>query len=275
MLVLLGPPFSGTEDDYARLAAATGLLAYDLKTRVKPGAWGVVRALGNTELAMELAGVLAAQGFRVSVVDPAVASDATRPFATLRALELRDTEMVLHLTERSMPIAYRALLTIVRGEVQIGARPPRSRSTSQTFRGPTAADVEVFRETHSASELDAWAAADLHFQTVLWAARIDVRSFDFSVMGAGATGTAQDLDRLVDLIAERAGVRVDRASRISSVASFATGGPGRSTSPVPGAVPPSRRELPERFDAYSRLVAEAERRAARRDRNSTRPPPMP
>jgi hypothetical protein len=276
MLVLLGPPFSGSEDEYSRLAAATGMLAYDLKTRIRPAAWGVVRALGNDQAATALCSVLRGQGFRVVVVDPVVASDPDRPFVALRAIELGESEVILHLSERKMPIGYRALLTLVRGEVQLGSR-ARRQPSSAGFRAvvPTAADVEVFRETVSASELDAYAAADLHFQTVLWAARIDVRNFDFSILGAGASGSAQDLDRVVDYLAERAGLRVDRASRISSVASYTGGGQGRSTSPIPGQVPTSRRELPERFDAYSRLVAEAERQAAKLTRTSTRPPPMP
>jgi hypothetical protein len=276
MLVLLGPPFSGSDDEYSRLAAVTGLLAYDLKTRIRPGVWGVVRALANDDQSNELATRLRAQGFRVVVVDPAITADPGRAFVPLKAMELRDTDVVLHLSERSMPIAYRALLTIVRGEVQIGTR-PRARPSSTSLRAvvPSAADIEVFRETVSSSELDAYAAADIHFATVLWAARIDVRNFDFSILGASGSGSAQDLDRVVDHLAQRAGMRVDRGSRISSLASYAGGRPNRQTSPIPGQAPTSRRDTPERFDGYSRLVAEAEREAAKQARVSTRPPPMP
>jgi hypothetical protein len=130
---------------------------------------------------------------------------------------------------------------------------------------------EVFRESAS-TRLDAFAAADLHFATVLWAARVDARHFDFSSMGGRPGGGAQDLDRLVDLIAERAGLRVDRASKVSSVASFTSGGPVRSATPAPSQAAAPRREIPDRFDAYSRLIAEAERQVARLARASTRPP---
>lgn len=267
MLVLIGPPFGGSDDEYGRLADATGILPYELKTKLKPSAWGVVKAIANAAHAEELALRLRAQGFRVAVVDPAVAADSARMFVPLRALELTENALVLHLSERSMPIAYRALLTIVRGEVQVGARPRTRPSSSATFRAVVPdASVEVVAPT----QLDAYAAADLHFATVVWAARIDVRSFDFSIMGV-STGGAQDLDRLVDYLGERLGVRVDRGSRVSSVASFTGGGgSGRTTSPM-GV--PAPKEVPERFDGYSRLVAEAERQAQRHARTSTRPPP--
>ena len=271
MLVLLGPPFSGNEEEFARLSAATGLLVYELKTKLKAGAWGVVKALGDPGQAEELAQVLRGTGFRVAVVDSAVVSDPARMFAPLRALELRQDELILHLKERSMPIPYRALLTVVRGEVQVGSRPRRSSSSTSLAAAVQSSADEVFRESAS-TQLDAFAAADIHFATVLWAARIDARQFDFSGLGGG-TGTAQDLDRLVDLLAERTGLRVDRASKISSVASFTTGGPIRSPTPMPVHGAPQRREIPERFDAYSRLIAEAERQAARQMRVSTRPPP--
>lgn len=268
MLVLLGPPFSGSEEEYGRLAQLTGLLPYELKTKLKASAWGVVKALGDPRQADELAARLRAQGFRVAVVDPGVAADPGRMFVQLRALELGESQLVLHLSERAMTIPYRALLTIVRGEVQLGARPrARGASSSSTFR---AVVPEANVDAAPSSQLDAYAAADLHFATVLWAARIDARFFDFSSLGRAGAG-AQELDRLVDFIAERVGVRVDRASRTSSVASFTTGGPSRAQTPLPGAAPQSRKEVPERFDAYSRLVAEAERES--RGARSTRPPP--
>jgi hypothetical protein len=273
MLVLLGPPFQGSDEEYTRLAQATGILAYELRTKIKPNAWGVVRALGDEQQALELAMALGRQGFRVSVVDPAVAADPERVFVPLRTLELQESTLVLHLSERSMPIPYAALVGIVRGEVQIGAAPHRQQtSSSSTFRAvvPSAAELEVFRESTGARELDAYAAVDLHFATVMWAARIDTRSFDFSAFGA-VNATAADLDRLAELVSERSGVRIDRASRVSSLASFTTAGPHRTTTPPPGQVA-LRRETPERFDAYSRLVAEAERKAARLARSLSPPP---
>jgi hypothetical protein len=63
------------------------------------------------------------------------------------------------------------------------------------------------------------------------------------------------------MLSERAGIRVDRGSRVSSVASFA----GLSASRA-DADPPSSSQRrgsaaaqDEQFGAYSRLVAEAER----------------
>lgn len=272
MLVLLGPPFSGSDDEYARLSAVTGLVAYDLKTKLKADAWGVVKVIGDPAQAVELRDALARSGFRVAMVDPAVGGDPARMFVPIRAVELGETELVLHLTERSMSIPYRAVLCIVRGEVQVGSF--KKTASSSGFRAvvPTRAEVEVFREKVSTAQVEAYAAADIHFATVEWAARIDARAFDFSVLGSQA-GAAEGLDRLVELLADRASVRVDRASRISSVASFATGGPARAATPMPGQGPGARRETPERFDAYSRLIGEAERQAARAARTSTRPPP--
>lgn len=260
MLVLLGPPFSGTDADYARLAQATGLVAYDLRTRLKPGVWGVVRALADAAQADALAADLSALGYRACAVDPAVGHDVSRPVVQLRTLELGEEQIVLHLRERSMSVPYAALLAIVRGEVQIGERPHSIRSSSSaTFRAvvPSAADAGVFREQLQAAAFDAYAAADLHFVTVLWVARIDVRTFDFSPLGLPGS-SAQDLDRLVDMLSERSGVRADRASRVSSVASFAAAAT-RATTPAPGS-PAAPRAPAERFDFYSRIVAEAERR---------------
>lgn len=261
MLVLLGPPFSGTDADYARLAQVTGLVAYDLRTRLKPETWGVVRVLADPQQAGALAAALAGAGYRACVVDPMVGHDPARAIVPLRTLELLPNELTVHLRERSMTVPYSAVLALVRGEVQIGARPQSIRSSSSaTFRAvvPSAADLAVFREQAVSGGFDAYAAADIHFVTVPWVARIDVRSFDFSPLGQ-PEGTVQDLDRLVDVLAERTGARVDRASRISSVASFAGSAPSRVVTPPPGAVAAPRPPT-ERFDFYSRVVAEAERR---------------
>jgi hypothetical protein len=260
MLVLLGPPFSGTDADYARLAELTGLVAYDLRSRLKPGMWGVVRALGDPEQASVLAQRLGAEGFRACAVDSAIGHEPTRPIVAIRALELGAEDATLQLRERSMTVPHAALLAIVRGEVQTGTRQQALRSSSSaTFRAvvPDVTDLAVLREQLGSGGLDAYAAADIHFVTVLWVARIDVRSFDFAPFGL-ESGTAHDLDRLVDAIAEHTGVRVDRASRTSSVASFAASAPPRSSTPAPGA-PPAPRVPAERFDFYSRIVAEAER----------------
>lgn len=262
MLVVLGPPFAGTDADFSRLAQVTGLVAYDLKTRLKPGAWGVVRALGDAAQAEELAERLRGEGFRACTLDPAIGADPERPFAQMRGLEIGDGKLVLHLLERSIPISARALLVVVRGEVHIGAKAPVSRaSTSSTFRAvvPSASEMQVFRESMGSGGFDAFAAADLHFATVAWGARIDARHFEFSPLGIATDSPAQSLDLLVELLSERIGVRVDRGSRASSLLSYGAG-PQRVATPVPGQPVPQRLPGDERFDAYSRLVAEAERR---------------
>jgi hypothetical protein len=46
-LVLLGPGFDGSDQGYQTLARATGLVLYDLRSRVKPGSWGLVKSFGD------------------------------------------------------------------------------------------------------------------------------------------------------------------------------------------------------------------------------------
>ncbi len=271
MLVLLGPSFEGSNEEYAKLARATGLVAYDLRTKLKPKTWGVVRALGDSVKAQELAEQLRADGFRIAVIDPVVGHDAERKFVPLDGISLDEDNMLLRLRGREMPIPWGACLCAVRGEVQLGRRPtgPQSRSSSSTFRAvvPSSSEVQVFRESMtSLSDFDAYAAADLHFVTVKWIARIDARHFDFSVLGDPSGNPAEDLDRLIDIIAERSGgMRVDRSIRASSVASF-TGRPTGMRSMTPASSPrvptaSSRPPAPSdsHFDAYSRIIAEAER----------------
>lgn len=265
MLVMVAPSFDGSAEAYARLARVTGLVAYDLKARIKPGVWGVVRALADETQANELASALHAQGVPVFVVPRDVAFDPNRRIVTIRALEIRADQITLHLREREMTIPFRALTCIVRGEVHLGHIPARSVTpSSATFRAvvPSAADVQVFRESLSPSNFEAYAAADLHFATVLWAARIDARSFDFSVLGATSESPASDLDLLVDELSTRTGVRVDRGVRSSSLVSALLQSSGRSNSAAQG--PHSSREpqADERFDPYSRVIAEAERKLA-------------
>jgi hypothetical protein len=268
MLVLMGPPFEGTDEQYGALSRATGLVAYELRTKLKPDSWGVVRALADPLQADQLADALRGLGFRVALIDSLVAHDSERRIVTLRGLALGEDRLVLGLSEREIAIPYAAILVVVRGEVQIGQRPQiRSTSSSSTFRAvvPSASDVAVFRESVQSVQLDAYAAADIHFVTVPWIARIDARNFDFSVLGEVSDSPVQDLDRLVDWIGTRANVRVDRKSRVSSLSSFASiAPPTRNTTPNPGGVTSQRGRLDsgsgdDRFDAYSRLVAEAER----------------
>ncbi len=263
MLVMLAPSFDGSSDAYGRLARATGMLAYDLKSRIKPGVWGVLRALADEEQANALARRLHEEGFPVFVVQREVAHDPNRRIVTLRSLELRDEHLVLHLREREMAIPFGALTCIVRGEVHTGHVPARSITpSSATFRAvvPSTSDVQMFRESVSASAFDAFAAADLHFATVLWAARLDARSFDFSRLGLTGESPASDLDELVDTLAARASVRVDRGVRASSVVSVlmqsANTRAGTSAPPAPRSKEGGN---DERFDPYSRVIAEAER----------------
>jgi hypothetical protein len=242
------------------------MVAYDLKSRVKPGVWSVVRALGDEAQASDLAERLHAAGFPVFVMPRELAHDPNRRIVTIRSLEMGADQIILHLREREMAIPFGALTCIVRGEVHLGQVPARSVTpSSSTFRAvvPSTGDVQLFRESLSASNFEAYAAADLHFATVLWVARIDARSFDFSVLGATSESPASDLDELVDELSARASVRVDRGVRTSSVVSVLMQSPGGRSAPNSQA-PRSSREPPsdERFDPYSRVIGEAERQLA-------------
>jgi hypothetical protein len=266
MLVMLAPSFDGSGDAFARLARATGMLPYDLKSRVKPGEWCVVRALADEAQASQLADRLNHERLPVFVVPRAIAFDSSRRIVTIRSLELEADRIVLHLREREMVVPLGALTCIVRGEVHLGHVPARSVTpSSATFRAvvPSTSDIQMFRESVSASNFQAYAAADLHFATVLWVARLDARSFDFFRFGLNGESPASDLDQLVDTLSERAGVRVDRGVRASSVVSALLQSAGsRSSGSMPAT--PRAKDPPadERFDPYSRVIGEAERRLA-------------
>jgi hypothetical protein len=275
MLVLLGPSFAGGDAEYQRLSKVTGMVAYDLRARLKPGMWGLVKALANETEAQRLAASLAADGFPVAVVAREVATDPERPIVGLRGLVIAEQRLTLQLREREMEIPLAALCCIVRGEAQVGkggaARSPSASGTtsSSTFRAvvPSASELQVFRESMPPNNFEAFAAADLHFHSVNWIARIDARSFDFKSLGVVAASPAGALDMLVDRLGQMAGVRVDRAARASSITSFtqqaAKGMPGGSQPPPSHAAPHSQRgkEIAgdDRFDPYSRVVGEAER----------------
>ncbi|MEI9954267.1 MAG: hypothetical protein WDO74_36150 [Pseudomonadota bacterium] len=134
MLVMLAPSFDGSNDAYGRLVKATGMLAYDLKSRLKPGVWGVVRALADEDQAHELTQRLLAEGLPALIVPREVAHDPNRRIVTIRALELSSDQIVLYLRERQMAIPFGALTCIVRGEVHTGQVPSRSVTPSSTFR---------------------------------------------------------------------------------------------------------------------------------------------
>jgi hypothetical protein len=263
MLVLLGPTFGGSNDEYARLARVTGMVAYDLRTKLKPGIWGVVRALADAEQAEELGARLREEKFQVAVLDPAVGQDAERPVATARSIKLEADQVVMALRQREITVPYGALLTVIRGEVRTGKPTGRTPSwSSATLRAvnPSAGDVAALRASGS-GQFDAFAAADIHFITVKWVTRVDPRRFDFGEFGGEGQSHVQSLDRLVEALAERARIPVDRGNRVSSLASFVGLGPGRTDTPSPSSSPriPGEGPQDEQFDAYSRLVAEAER----------------
>lgn len=279
MLVLLGPSFTGADADYQRLSKVTGMVAYDLRARLKPGMWGLVKALADETEAQRLAASLLAEGFPIVVLPREVASDPERPIVALRGLVLGEQGLTLQLRERTMDIPLAALCCIVRGEAQVGksaaTRPAASgTASSSTFRAvvPSASELQVFRESMPPNSFEAFAAADLHFHSVTWIARIDARSFDFKSLGIDAASPAGALDMLVDRLGQLANVRVDRAARASSITSFtqqaAKGMPGPSAPPSPHSGPQSQRSKEiagdERFDPYSRVVAEAERSLAAR-----------
>jgi hypothetical protein len=266
MLVLLGPSFAGGDAEYQRLSKVTGMVAYDLRARLKPGMWGLVKALADETEAARLASTLKAEGFPIVVVAREVAIDPQRPIVALRGLEIADQTLTLELRERQMQIPVAALCTIVRGEAQVGKAGGRSggsnAASSSTFRAvvPDASDLQVFRESMPPTSFEAFAAADLHFHSVNWIARIDARSFDFRTLGIVAQSPAGAIDMLVDRLAQLAHVRVDRAARASSVSSF-TQQAVRSTTPHTSPSSQRAKEISgdERFDPYSRVVGEAER----------------
>lgn len=269
MLVLLGPSFAGGDADYQRLSKVTGMVAYDLRARLKPGTWGLVKALADEAEAQRLGSALTAEGFSIVIVPREVASDAERPIVALKALAIEGRELTLQLRERSMTVPVAALCSIVRGEAQVGkASAPRTAgagTSSATFRAvvPNASDLQVFRESMPPTNFEAFAAADLHFHSVTWIARIDARSFDFRALGIAAASPAGALDTLVDRLGLLAQVRVDRAARASSIASFtqqaARAGGAHSASATPMSLRGKEIAGDERFDPYSRVVGEAER----------------
>ncbi len=260
MFVLLGPDFEGSNEAYQRLVRATGLVAYDLRARLRTGTWGVVKALADPAQAVLLAKSLSDEGFRPVLLDRTVAHDPSRPIVPVRSVTLRETDFVLALPERDMAVEYAALACIVRGEVQPGRILQRGSGTgpsSATFRAVAASSEGPLSGQGTQSPFEAYQAADLHFLSAPWIGRVDLHS-----LGGGALDVnPRTLDALADDLARRAKVRVDRGVRTSSVVSIAEQSSSRRapTSEPPGVREARREQADERFDPYSRLIGAAER----------------
>jgi hypothetical protein len=258
MLVLIGPDFDGSSDAYGRLARVTGLVAYDLKARIRPGSWGVVKVLADDAQAEALAAGLEAAGFHALLVARQIANDPVRVIVHAKRLTFEEQGFTLHFTDRAVPIEYGAVACIVRGEVQPGRAASRgagSASSGSSLRAVNANEPPSTRDPQQ-SAFESYHAADIHFMTVGWFTRIDVRA----VGTLPGESSVRGLDALVDELGRRAGVRVDRGVRTSSLASFAEQSVSMRAPAPEHSRRDQRREQPdERFDSYSRLVAEAER----------------
>jgi hypothetical protein len=275
MLVVLGPGFAGTDAELVALAEETGLTQYDLRARLRPGAWGVLRVIAADEQAEGLVNRLRQRGLPACGLPVTVGQDTVRRIVYLRRIRFSLDAVHLRLAEREMTVPYGALLVIVRGEVHVGrttqASSPtatgsslRPSSATVGLRASSSVSTDVFRESRTPSEIDVFAAADLHFATVPWVARIDARELDFPEEYLDIPNLAERLDRFVDDLARRASIRVDRCVRTSSLASHTVGSP-RAATPMANVVGTARRgpgPSDDHFDAYSRLVAEAERQLA-------------
>lgn len=253
MFVLLGPSFDGSRDAYQRLARATGLVAYDLKARIRPGLWGVVKLLGDAREAEALAGTLRGLGFVPVLIERAVLHDAERRIVTASSVRMDDGELVLEVPDREVHVPYQALSVIVRGEVQPGRVVTAANPSSGSLRAVVPGAEAAFVRDAQKLSFEGYQAADLHFLEVPWIVRVGTRVLEH----AGLEHGPRALDALVDTIAERGGVRVDRGARTSSVAAFVEQpAPLRSQNPAPQSL---REQTDERFDPYSRVIGEAER----------------
>jgi hypothetical protein len=272
MLVLVGPRYSATERELGILSAETGLALYDLRTRLRPSAWSVVRAIADAKQAEQIAARLREQGLQCCALDSTVGQDPLRRIVYLRGIEVMSDHVVLRLAERGMQIPMGALLTIVRGEVHLGRMPLSisSQPSSQSLRAASAtagmlssnpAPGDVFREQRAPPIHEVFVAADIHFVTVPWLARMDARDCEFPGQSADAANYAERLDRFIDDMAQRARIHVDRSVKTSSLASH-TAGNQRMATPSPSGPISTRRATgatDDHFDAYSRMVGEAER----------------
>lgn len=272
MLVLLGPSYAATDGEVEALVLETGLAPYDLRSRLRPGAWSVVRAVADHEQALDLAAKLRTQGFQCCALDSAVGHDTARRIAYLRGVDIAGDQAILRLAERTMTVPLGALLTIVRGDVHLG-RNPLSASmpvASTSIRGATGSPIllspggaatELYRDSRGVTTQEVFVAADIHFVTVPWLARIDARDCEFLGRGPGDSNFADRLDQFIDDLAAAAHIRVDRHVKTSNLASH-TAGTQRMVTPSANGPGSSRRgagAADEHFDAYSRMIGEAER----------------
>jgi hypothetical protein len=277
MLVLLGPGYEGRDAEVNALIQETGLTSYDLRARLCPGSWGVIKAFADVAQASRLTRRLLRHGLPVCEVSSNVSQDANRPIVYLREIRFESDAVILRLSEREMAVPYGALLVVVRGDVHMGrlSHNTGNYSTGNSIR-PSSAALSTMSLTTNASELgreprgtigqDVFCAADLHFITVSWIGRIDAREFVFPADASVELGLVERLDRFVDDLAAIAGLRVDRSFKTSSLAAHAIGS-SRTITPSSNG-PNSARRSPgqsdELFDGYSRLVAEAERQVLSR-----------
>lgn len=228
-------------------------MSYDLKARIRPGLWGVVKLLGDTREAEALAQALREFGFAPVLIERAVLHDSERRIVTASSVRLDESELLLQLPDREVRVAYPALAVIVRGEVQPGRVATAANPSSGSLRAVAPGGEATFVRDAQKLSFEGYQAADLHFLEVPWIVRIGTRVLE----QAGLEHGPRALDALVDAIAERGGLRVDRGARTSSVAAFVEQpAPLRSLSPVP---PSLREQTDERFDPYSRVIGEAER----------------
>lgn len=124
-----------------------------------------------------------------------------------------------------------------------------------------ASPAESARDQRGGIDQDVFVAADLHFVTVPWVARIDPRDCALSGAMSGSVNHAERLDEFIDALARTAGIRVDRDIKVSNLVSHLTA-PQRQPTPASGPISTRRGHVSndEHFDAYSRLIGEAERR---------------
>lgn len=269
MLVLIGPRYSATSEELTLVASETGLTPYDLRMRLRPGAWSVVRAVADQEQALSVASRLASQGLQSCALNSAIGMDASRAIVYLRELVVSPSQVLLRMAEREMNVPLGALLTIVRGDVHLGrtlhAVPSTGSSSAMRAATPislqpsTATVSEAALDQRAGLDQDVFVAADLHFVTVPWIARIDARDCAIAGEEQRSGNYADRLDAVIDALSRMAGIRVDRDIKISNLPSHAASPQRQGTGNGPISTRRGHVSVDEYFDSYSRLIGEAER----------------